>query len=64
MMGWIWSYCTSCDEGLRRATPQEVLDGKQYCVNGHENEPNVTKEDLIAELFERVEALEQIVRSK
>jgi hypothetical protein len=58
-MGWEWSYCRHCDRGLRRATMREVLDGTQYCADGHANTPNVTKNDLLVELFERVEELER-----
>lgn len=62
-MGWEWSYCRSCDRGLPRATIREVLDDAQVCANGHNNPPNVSKDDLLAELFDRVEALEQEVKT-
>ena len=57
-MGWEWSYCRSCDLGLPRSSMREVLEGVQCCSAGHENTPNVSKDDLLVELFERVEALE------
>lgn len=58
-MGSHWSYCMHCDLGLPRATMREVLDEAQYCGTGHANAPNVSKDDLLVELFERVEALEE-----
>lgn len=57
-MGWEWSYCRGCDRGLPRATISEVVNGAQFCSAGHENTPNVSKDDLLLELFDRVEALE------
>lgn len=62
-MGWAWSYCRhpGCDQGLARATLREVIDGAQLCGAGHENEPNVTRDEALLDLFERVEALESKV---
>jgi len=57
-MGWEWSYCRECDKGLPKASTREVLDDAQYCSEGHKNPPNVSKNDLLVDLFERVEALE------
>lgn len=60
-----WAYCShpGCEQGLRKPTGREVIDGEQYCREGHRNAPSVTRDDLILELAERVEELEiQIAR--
>ncbi|WP_157378464.1 hypothetical protein [Burkholderia ubonensis] len=59
-MGWAWSYCRhpGCDQGLIRATAREVIEGVQRCQAGHVNEPNVTRDELLIDLMERIEALE------
>lgn len=58
-MGWEFSYCNSCGEGLPKSTPREVTDEQQECRQCHAcNPPNVTRDDLLLELIERVEELE------
>ena len=38
---------------------REVLDEVQHCADGHANEPNVAKNELLAEMYERIEELER-----
>lgn len=63
-MGWEWSYCRhpGCDRGLARATLREVTDDVQYCADGHENQPNVTRDEALLDLADRVERLEEQLR--
>ena len=59
-MGWEWSYCRhpGCDRGLPRATLREVVDNEQFCGGGHRNQPNVTRDEALLDMAERIEQLE------
>ena len=62
-MGWEWSYCRhqGCELGLAKATAREVIEGVQRCPAGHGNEPNITRDELLMDLAERIEELESKV---
>ncbi|MCW3657878.1 hypothetical protein K6L27_06855 [Burkholderia cenocepacia] len=64
-MGWAWSYCrhSGCDQGLAKATAREVIEGVQRCASGHDNEPNITRDELLIDLAERVAELESKVNA-
>jgi hypothetical protein len=54
-----YSYCSQCYNGLPKATPREVIEGGQYCASGHYNTANMTTDELLIELCERIEELER-----
>lgn len=53
-----FAYCRVCDTPMDKPTAREVIEGEQHCLNGHWNEPKMTRDDLLIELAERVEELE------
>lgn len=55
-----YSYCRcrGCDMPLGRATLSEVVDDNQYCSRGHRNPPNMTRDEALVELDERLAAIE------
>lgn len=57
-----WAYCDFCDCGLDKPQAFEVIAGKRLCPKCDHCAPiRQTKDDLIIELAERVEALEQAI---
>jgi hypothetical protein len=59
-----WAYCrhSGCEQGLDKPTAREVIEGVQRCNSGHDNEPTMTKDELLIEMYERIEALEAKVQ--
>lgn len=60
-----YSYCQhpGCDAGLDATTISEMVYGGQCCAYGHDNPPNRTLAEACLELEERIEGLEESLKS-
>lgn len=55
-----WAYCRhpGCFEPVPEPTIREVIADEQYCADGHKNLATMSRDDVLLELVERIEALE------
>lgn len=54
-----FSYCIVCGASMRKSDIWEVMANTHDCPYGHANRPNVTRDDIMMDLLERVERLEE-----
>lgn len=60
MGAWAYCNCLHKDTPLDYPTPEQILDPTKYtCRHGKQQDPRVTREELILSMIERIEKIER-----
>ena len=59
-----YSYCNVCNAPMGIASAREVVDGEQYRPAQHINEPNITKDELLVLLWDKVNKLSEVTEAQ
>lgn len=54
-----WRYCTKCGEGMPTPTDRQVISDEYPCPHcGEENDPIISRDDVLLSMLDRIEAIE------